>query len=69
MHVEPAYSQSLMPRLAQHPVRRQLIQSRVHPATDDRTDYAADGTADRAADCGGHGDLRRHVVGLRTDAA
>jgi hypothetical protein len=27
----------------------------MHPATDDRTYYAADGTADRTADGGGHG--------------
>jgi hypothetical protein len=68
MHIETAYSQSLVPRLAQHPIRRQFIQSVVHPAADQRTDDTADGAADR----GGYGDcrtLRGLVAGLRGDTA
>jgi hypothetical protein len=54
MHIESAYSQGLVPRLAQHPIRRQTIQSVVHPAADHCTDYAADETTYR----GGHGDRK-----------
>jgi hypothetical protein len=58
MHVESAYSQGFVPRLAQHPVRRHDIQLVVHPATDQRADHTADETAHR----GGGGD---HGLGLR----
>jgi hypothetical protein len=71
MHVEPAYPHSLVPRLAQHSVRRQLIQSMVHPATDDRPDYASNGTTDRTADGGGHGKrpLRRLLIVRRSESS
>jgi hypothetical protein len=52
MHIETAYPQCLVPRRAQHLVRRQTIQSVVHPAADHSADYSADETAYR----GGHGD-------------
>jgi hypothetical protein len=51
MHVEPAHAQNLVPRLAQHPVRRRTIQSVVHPAADERTYY----TANSSTDGGGYG--------------
>src|SRR5580698_4360014 len=61
MHVETAYSQSLVPRLTQHPVRRHSIQLVMHPAADQGTDHSADETAHR----GGGGDrllaLRRFI--------
>jgi hypothetical protein len=69
MDIEPAYSQNLVPRLTQHPVRRQTIQSVVHPAADNGTDYTADGTANR----GRYGHhcipLRGLVAVIRLDAA
>jgi hypothetical protein len=43
----------------------------MHPATDDRTYYSADGTADRTADGGGQGELRLRrlvVAAVRCDA-
>jgi hypothetical protein len=51
MHIESAYSQGLVPRRTQHLVRRQAIQSVMHPAADDRADNTADETTYR----GGHG--------------
>jgi len=63
MHIEPAYPQNFMPRLTQHPVTRRTIQSVVHPATDQSTDYTADGAAHRSG--GGDdlsADLRRPVT-------
>jgi hypothetical protein len=40
----------------------------VHPATDQGTDYTADGTANRGGD-GDYDALRRLVAGQRGDAA
>jgi hypothetical protein len=70
MHIESAYPQSLMPRLAQHLVRRHNIQLVEHPATDQSTDD----TADEAAHAGGNGHgellcLRRLVATLRGNTA
>jgi hypothetical protein len=59
MHVESAYSQGLVPRRAQHLVRRQTIQSVVHPTTDQCADYTADEPADGGAYRCGY--LRRFV--------
>jgi hypothetical protein len=65
MHIESAYPQDLVPRPPQHLVRRQTIQSVVHPATDQCADQAADQTAHR----GGHrySCLRRLVSAVRVD--
>src|SRR5260370_29877372 len=65
MHIESAYSQGLGPRLAQHPVRRHLVQSVVHPATEQSTYYTAHETADGG---GRYGALRRLIAGQRGDA-
>ena len=53
MHIETAYARNgLVPAGALRLVRRQTIQSVVHPAADHSADYSADETAYR----GGHGD-------------
>src|ERR1039457_4593361 len=58
MDIESAYSQSLVPRLTQHLVRRHLIQS-VQACADQCTNYAAD----EPSDCGGyHYSLLRWLV-------
>jgi hypothetical protein len=69
MHVEPAYSYSLVPRRAQHRVRRQIVQSVVQPAADQGTHYTADGASHCGSDSHRGFDLRRLMAVIRAHAA